>query len=381
MSDTYCILPFIHLEARSDSFVTPCCMSQEFYKRDNGSPFTLTKDTLNDVWQSTSIQTLRTALINGEKPTACNACWLEESFGAESKRLRENKRWLSSRTSITLPTTAPKFLDLKFGNTCNLKCRICCPGSSSLWVKEHNDVYGKPSSDIQKAAQWPEQNERFWTELDDWLPTVELFEIYGGEPFLIKRHFELLKKSVALGYSKNQSIHYNTNGTIWPQDAIDNIWPYFKDVDIMFSIDGIGPQFEYQRFPAVWSVVENNLLRLLNTKHRVQICLSVSMFNVYYLTEYLDYFATKNIEVWVNIVYTPQDLCVQHLPNDVKTIIVDKFTNSNHIEQLEPILRFIRSPGQDKYFKNFLAKVQLHDVYRQQNFSQVFTDYARILGL
>jgi hypothetical protein len=46
---TFCILPFIHLEARSDGFVAPCCMSQTFYKDSEGKPFHLSKNTLSEV--------------------------------------------------------------------------------------------------------------------------------------------------------------------------------------------------------------------------------------------------------------------------------------------------------------------------------------------
>jgi hypothetical protein len=59
MSETFCILPFIHLEARSDSFIAPCCMSQEFYRKEDGTYYTLSKDTLSEVWNSKSIETLR----------------------------------------------------------------------------------------------------------------------------------------------------------------------------------------------------------------------------------------------------------------------------------------------------------------------------------
>ena len=62
MSETFCILPFIHLEARSDSYVAPCCMSQEFYRKDNGEFFTLSRDTLSEVWNSNNIKQLREEL-------------------------------------------------------------------------------------------------------------------------------------------------------------------------------------------------------------------------------------------------------------------------------------------------------------------------------
>lgn len=363
-------------------------MSQEFYKKDDGnSLFSLSKDTLSEVWESKAIKSLRSALLNGEKPTACKACWVEEDYGAESKRMRENKRW-GVITADATPTL--KFLDLKLGSTCNLKCRICSPSSSSMWVKEHTDVYGHDvvtgigktvSSEFDKRMimQWPDYNERFWTDIDAWLPTVELLEIYGGEPFLIKRHFELLRKSIELGYSKKQKIHYNTNGTIFPQDAVDNIWPHFKEVDVMFSIDGIGKQFEYQRFPATWSNVENTLHRFVTeTNCLIQVCLTVSALNVYYLPETLSYFIDKNINVWLNVLYTPGYFNIQNLPPRVKEAITTKLTDANN-NQFTPILSYLNSGIGTDELSNLKTRLTKHDVYRQQSYEQIFPEYSKLL--
>ena len=46
--------------------------------------------------------------------------------------------------------------------------------------------------------------------------------------------------------------HYNSNGTQLPMNALKNIWPNFKYVDVHFSIDGYEKHFEYQRHPAKW---------------------------------------------------------------------------------------------------------------------------------
>lgn len=383
MSDTFCILPFIHLETRSDSFVSRCCMSQEFYKKDNGEFFTLSKDTLSDVWNSEDIKTLRKQLLSGEKPSGCSFCWKEESIGKESKRIRENKRWgCESNPSL-------KFLDLKLGNTCNLKCRICSPGSSSNWIKEHKDIYGsdvvsgiasKVGADRKAVMQWPEHNSDFWEDLDAILPEIEMFEIYGGEPFLIERHFEVLRKSIELGYAKNQKIHYNTNGTIFPQDAVNNIWPHFKEVDIMFSIDGVGAQFEYQRYPANWEKVYSNILQFKDQfTGRLEICLSVSSYNVFYLPEYLQFFKTLDLPVWLNLVYHPSVNSICNLSEYTKQQVENKLSNHLDLNQdLQSIIAYMRSSGNNQQ-QEFLRRMKLHDDYRSQNFFEIFPEYGEIL--
>ena len=397
MSKTFCILPFIHLETRSDSFVAPCCMSQEFYKKDNGEYFSLSKDTLSDVWNSTSIRNLRTALLEGKKPSACTACWKEEEFGKESKRIRENKRWnvnyetfVPERINPEITTCQIKFLDLKLGNTCNLKCRICSPGSSSNWVKEHKDIYGsdvvsdiakKVNADRKQVMQWPEHNENFWKDLDSILPNVELFEIYGGEPFLISRHFEVLKKSIEMGYSKKQKIHYNTNGTIFPELAVKNIWPHFEDVDIMFSIDGIGEQFEYQRFPAKWESVLQNLKRFKEEfSGRTQICLTVSSINVFYLPEYLKFFNETEVPVWLNLLYTPEVYSIVNLAEKTKSIVTEKISDVLTLNQdLISVLNFMNGAVGKNLEKQFIEKIKIHDKYRNQNFFDTFYDFSQII--
>jgi len=384
MSKTFCILPFIHLEARSDSFVAPCCMSQEFYKKDNDEFFSLSRDTLSDVWNSSSIKKLRNSLLSGEKPSACNACWTEESFGKESKRIRENNRWGIDSTP------ALKFLDLKLGNTCNLKCRICSPGSSSNWVKEHKDLYGsdvvtdiakKVNAERTQVMQWPEHNENFWNDINTILPKVELFEIYGGEPFLIARHFEVLQKSIDLGYSKNQGIHYNTNGTIFPEHAIHNIWPHFKEVDIMLSIDGIGEQFEYQRYPAKWEKVLENIHKFQKDfSGRTQICLTVSSINVFYLPEYIRFFKQLNIPVWLNLLYTPDVYSIVNLSEKTKKSITEKIISEIDLNKdLSSVLNFMNGSHEKNLEPQFIERIKTHDKYRNQDFFHTFHEFSRIL--
>ena len=69
-----------------------------------------------------------------------------------------------------------------------------------------------------------------------------------------------LKVCVEKGYAKNIDIHYNTNGTQLPPQEIFDLWSYFKHVEVAFSIDDVGQAFEYQRHPAKWREVNQNLI-------------------------------------------------------------------------------------------------------------------------
>jgi len=78
----------------------------------------------------------------------------------------------------------------------------------------------------------------FWDDIQQHLGTIKQFDFYGGEPFLSKKMWQLLKIAADSGVSKNIALHYNTNGTVWPTRDIES-WKDFKSINLSFSIDGI----------------------------------------------------------------------------------------------------------------------------------------------
>ena len=70
----------------------------------------------------------------------------------------------------------------------------------------------------------------------------------------------MLKFSADNGFAENIEIHYNTNGTHFPEEFIET-WKKFRKVEIAFSIDNLGERFEYERSGAKWEEVEANIQR------------------------------------------------------------------------------------------------------------------------
>ena len=83
---------------------------------------------MSDAQNSEYMNRLRKSFIAGEKPKGCQACWKEEQSGKTSKR---QNAWIKmpiiGEVAIKKNTVAPHFIDMKLGNICNLKCRICSP--------------------------------------------------------------------------------------------------------------------------------------------------------------------------------------------------------------------------------------------------------------
>jgi MoaA/NifB/PqqE/SkfB family radical SAM enzyme len=166
----------------------------------------------------------------------------------------------------------------------------------------------------------------FWRELAGIADQIRYLEFTGGEPFMIEEHFELLRSLVSAGLAQNIEIHYNTNGTQFPVDA-QLVWQHFKLVEIAFSIDDLGPRFEYQRTNAVWLEVELNIarfreLRRLNPNIQLQVCSTVNVFNVSYLEELSHWIDQQQFDfVYWNMMHEVYYFSISTLPESAKRVI------------------------------------------------------------
>jgi MoaA/NifB/PqqE/SkfB family radical SAM enzyme len=124
-------------------------------------------------------------------------------------------------------------------------------------------------------------------------------------------------------------IHYNTNGTQYPEHAAD-IWQHFKTVEIAFSIDDVGARFEYQRSNAVWIEVCDNIerFRLLRSQHnniQLQVCSTVNVFNVYYLESLANWINTQGFDfIYWNMMHDAYYFSIATLPDAAKLAIADR---------------------------------------------------------
>ena len=164
-------------------------------------------------------------------------------------------------------------------------------------------------------------------------------------------------------------------------------------VELNISLDDIQERFEYQRFPAKWDEVLNNLLKFKKScKETVTIalCCTISVYNIYYLDEFLKFnFENLNMMIRTNLLHWPDEMCIKHLPNHVKKIIADKLLNipKEHLtllasgSSIESIIAFINDSESDIKFTDMLFDTTYkHDQYRNQSFKETFSEYWGILN-
>lgn len=384
LPQNFCILPWTAMEVQPNGTVKPCCMYKDTLKDQNGQEYLIHQNSIDDIMNSDELNEIKQRFLSGTQPRGCHRCWMEEFSGKESKRVRDNQKYQHLiRDEIIFGDTKPRYLDLKLGNICNLKCRICSPQYSSRWITEQKR-YDKIDGIVKEYERldWPEKSQKFWETVESLIPDLEHLDFTGGEPFMIQEHFQLLEKIVEQGYANKISLHYNTNGTQLPLNALKNIWPKFKYVDIHFSIDGVGKHFEYQRHPAKWNEVLANMSAFkehLSKNLDLRICHTVDVFNVYYLPEFLDWAKEFGLGVYLNNLHEPKHYNISTLPYYLKVKIKEKLANYKQTN-LENITNFMMNSDQNQlHFEMLKVQISRIDIVRNESFEKTFPELHRLI--
>ena len=394
--DRFCVLPWVSLEASPIGTVRPCCLADDELTDDAGQKFSLLTANFNDIQNSDSMRRLRQQFLAGERPQTCRKCWNEERAGRTSKRMHTLDRM--KHMGIAGPWTADAkplmFLDLKLGNICNLKCRICGSWSSSQFATEEiNDAPPEQKKStyayqMLRAGAWPRENESFWNQIDSHLADIRYIEFTGGEPFLIDQHFDMLQGIVDRGIAHQVEIHYNTNGTQWPERGPE-IWRHFKTVEVAFSIDDLGARFEYQRTNARWAEVESNIARFQLLKQtmpnlQLQCCSTVNVFNVRYIDQLAQWIVLQGFDfVYWNMMHDAWYFSIATLPDTAKAAISDHLRSADippqYRGEFDRIIDFMNGGASTD---GFMLRMKIADLdrKREQNLRDVEPEFADIIG-
>jgi uncharacterized Fe-S cluster-containing radical SAM superfamily protein len=212
----------------------------------------------------------------------CKRCHELETSGQQSMR-QASFDWIPE-LSHNDPISVEIFLD----NTCNAACTICNEASSSLWHAQNQKFKNLPIVvNTNKNTIDHHIDEIFKTYP---MENLKYLKIFGGEPLMTDTHIKFLSR---LPNPKNVTLHYTTNGSIFPNKATLDIWDKFHTVIFAASIDGINEQFDYVRWPLKWSKVSKNLIKLKNKNiHNL-------LFRIEFTINWLNAYYYDQVEDWV----------------------------------------------------------------------------------
>lgn len=308
--------------------------------------------TLEEIWNSEEIRELRRALLHGEQPYDCRACWDCENSGIESPRTTSN--FNGARSGVTeenmlelmgddysMPISALKKLEIRFDNVCNLMCRHCSPQFSSRWeaaVNRDKEFYNqmKPHTHLRVEDNHVRLTDKMIDEAIEMSSHLTHIMVAGGEPLMHPRHYEFLEKI----QSEADHIHldYNSNLHILGikgHNVID-LWKKFKSFQIRVSIDGYPPIYSYFRVGSEIESVVANLHTLIEEmpRARIQTTCTTGVLNITRLTEIFDFYNSIGGFIHASLIQTPRALNPKILPPELKRITTEKWLEwSDNIEE------------------------------------------------
>ena len=446
-SPSFCVLPWIHLATRPNGDMRICCVANAsgadsgdykvgLVKKEDGTPANFGRDLPTEAFNNDFMKSVRKTMLAGEVPASCLKCYEEEQRGISSKRIWETGTWhlheqLDIKELIAETTedgSVPyklQYLDLRLGNTCNLKCIMCSPHDSSMWTPEYKKVYPLIQSPlIKKQMEWNSdfhdnrwhENPEFWREIFDQIPNIKQLYFAGGEPLLIKEHRVFLEEIIKRGYADKISLRYNTNGILISDDII-NVWKQFKKVKVGVSLDGIEARGEYIRYPLDWKTVEDNLVKLDNTPDNIQINIAcaVQILNIKHIPDFIKWKVRMNFRkvnfdknaaghtmggglVGVHLIWIPTWLSLRVLPKedkeevrklfaDLQDWLWDNYTKDKEFWEVNPygwkrwegILDWMDAEDHTNLIPDFKEFISTMDHQRGIDFKTTFPELAHLL--
>ena len=266
---SYCRVPFDSVTVSPTGRMQLCCEAQWT----GGSEKTKIKDvqSIKDWFDGEYLTGVRKSMLAGIKLPECETCYKREKIHKKSTRKYINEKYFAHNNDIIEHSI--KKIDLKLGNKCNLKCKMCFPyASSELWKEWKELGWNSKNNDPNKETSWKYYDGYFeedysWPKQKSNMDKIKeaavqskLIHVTGGEPTLNPEFFDLMQYCIDTDSAKDIVLDVTTNATkIHPR--FFDMARKFKHLILIISMDGVGKTYEYVRYPANYNVVYANILR------------------------------------------------------------------------------------------------------------------------
>lgn len=221
---------------------------------------------LNQLESFKQLKEIKEMLSHDKWPKQCQKCQAHEERGNLSHRQLKNSEFQSEIASIHKGTSKVRTFDLRLGNICNLRCVMCGPDASHLWIEEWNKLqpksleFSKSEMDQFKLPSWATLKP-VWDKIEQSSDQLLSIELAGGEPLISTEAKAFLTHLVDTKRSQEIDLNIVTNLTIVTDDWY-KLWSQFKKVTLRVSVDGIGSYQEMMRPGLKWNLLERNLQKL-----------------------------------------------------------------------------------------------------------------------
>jgi sulfatase maturation enzyme AslB (radical SAM superfamily) len=392
--DGFCILPWIHLFVWPNGQFRLCCVDDIPIKRDSDNKiYSVQNHSIDEWWNSPYLQNIRQQMLLGLKPAECSRCYRVEESGGTSKRIDSNTMFPKKVLEVLegKEYNSPNYLELRPGNLCNLKCRMCNPTSSSQLFKEYEqlkeigiDLNFNP--DLLSGFDW--FSSEVFDDFKKHLAKTDRLALLGGEPLIMQQVLEMLEFLVHQGFAKDIVLRVVTNCTVC-NDKLLKLLSEFKEIKMSLSLDGIGGVNDYIRYPSSWKKIEENTLRFIDELPREKAYFDIQctfqIYNSIYIPELIQWYSNvlksrnltrKNTKLYFNRLFKPEEFELSLLPISARTDLIkelEEFLLTDipfwNLDMVVDILKNIPCPSEETYNK-FWWRTDSLDTLRPINFEK-----------
>lgn len=371
MSNTTCILPFVHLYSEPKGEMKPCCIASGF-----DEPLDLKTLTIEEAFNSPQMKELRKDMLEGKRNKVCDVCYKKEDLNNHSPRtdFNNNRLWKMPEVKEDYSVDSQfQHVDIRFSNLCNFKCRMCNHDFSSNWYEDFDKLrpgHTKGRTKVMKVSD---------TIVEDLIPhlkNIKSFYFAGGEPLIMPEHYKVLKYLYDTmpvveqhwGNVRPLSIHYNTNLSVitYDENSLVELWKGFDRVFLSISCDGIGEVGEYQRIGFLHDRFITNLKTIqkyfisnspynggLGLQYNFQY--TTTIYNAYHIFDFIKFmeenkFIKSSEHIDFYYAWSPSEVSLNNLPEYEKIRLVEflengikELTEQKTIDELKDLIKFTNS--------------------------------------
>lgn len=256
-------------------------------------------NSLEEMESSEWLYGVKESMSKGIWPLECERCMETEQENNTSIRLNAiNFDKLQTKKDYL---TVGGVLD----NICNSACMTC--------NEQHSTMIGGLTS---KAYPIVDNSSKFWL-----LPLDRIvhLDINGGEPSASKNY-----KHILANLPPNiKSVRLNTNCSL-VLDELEDLANRGVQVTVTVSIDGIGPVYEYVRWPVKWDKFYTNLMKYVDMPVKLNLWTTVSALNVDDLPNIIAFAREHNIDHSYAYLKDPIELTVENKGTPVSLAYIQK---------------------------------------------------------
>lgn len=336
--NVFCTVPWFEVHINADGSYHTCGMQRNWITGTNlADKYNIQTMSIPDWMTHTAMNADRYSKLIGIPDTKCGSCYVAESGGGSSKRIRENLKsrihnnhmygitFAHSPDYKTLQNSNLSEVNIRsfhfsLGNECNLYCRTCEPSYSSkiAFMEKANPV----------RLNWTD-NQQAWDHLVESIiaaPELKFVHVIGGEPFLNYRFEELIDRLIAAGKT-NTYFGFSTNGTIYREEIFTKL-QQFRHVDVGISLESPSKLNDFIRAGSSTQAVIDNIKKIQQFQapnYYVTLRTVISALSVHTYDQTLQWALDNNLGILSNTLDYPPEMQVKNLPADIKQRLLEKF--------------------------------------------------------